>query len=248
MVRARVPRVTVPPIAVLRVVRSSAHALLLAIGSVPVLAAARAPDPGARYVQTVDAALGFARERATAALSWNHLYAPWPRRLALGLGARFTSFAGRDRLTFRTGDPDLIRDDMVNALVIEEPFVNSLNLQLLAVARLAGPMEVGFDVDLVGFSFGARRTGDYGSADPALASRQRARVSSFDLLLIDIRDRGQLNSELFVGWRLDDAWTVRAGLSHVATEYRTIDPLDHGNRRFRRFTTQLFAGVSRRLR
>lgn len=228
--------------------RFPSRALLVAIGLVPMLAAARAPDPGARHFQTVDGSLGFARERVTAALSWNHLYAPWPRRLAFGLGARFTSFAGFGRLTFRTGDPDLIRAGEVNRLVIEDALVGSVNLQLLAIGRVVGPIEVGFDIDLVGFSFGPGRSGDYESADAALAGPRRARVSSFDLLLVDIRDRGQLNSEFFVGWRLADAWTVRAGLSHVATEYRTVDPLDHGNRRFRRFTSQLLVGVSRRLR
>ena len=70
------------------------------------------------------------------------------------------------------------------------------------------------------------------------------------LMVADARwlDRGQLNSEYFLGLRLSPRWTVRAGVGHVATEYRTVEALDGGNRRFRRYTTQGFVGVSRRFR
>lgn len=217
--------------------------LAAALLAAPALAAAGTD----RHSATLDASLGAAPDRATAAVSWNHPLAVFPGRLEAGLGARLTSFRARGPLVFRTGDPDLVRAGLVNRLVLSDPWVTSLNVQLLVVLRIAGPLEAGFDIDLAGFSFGPARTGDYEATDPAFAGPRRARVSSFDLLLGDIRDRGQLNSEFFLGWRLDERWTVRAGLSHVATEYRTVEPLDGGNRRFRRFTNQLFAGVSRRL-
>jgi len=202
---------------------------------------------GLTSTQAVDLSGGLAPGRATGAVSWSQRYAVWPGRLELGWGARFTSFAGFGRLTFRTGDPALIRERRLTALAIGDPLVQSLNLQVLAIARVAGPLEVGFNIDVAGLSFGPRRTGDHQSASLAFSGRQRARVSALDLLLVGDRDRGQLNSEFFLGWHLDEWWTVRAGLSHVATEYMTVEALDDGNRRFRRFTNQLFAGISRRL-
>lgn len=219
--------------------------VLLALVAAPAVAAA---DDRARGAQTLDASIGYAQDRGTAAVSWNWLFDVLPGRLEVGFGARLTTFRASGSLVFRTGDPDLIRDDRVRRLVVQDPWVTSLNGQLLAVVRIVGPLEAGADIDLVGFSFGPSRIGDYEAADPIFAGPQKARVSSFDLLLIDIRDRGQLNSEYFLGLRLGAAWTLRAGLSHVATEYRTVEPLDDGNRRFRRFTTQVFVGVSRRLR
>jgi len=215
-----------------------------------VLLAAPAPARSAAprgLARTLDASIGLARDRGTVAVSWNHLLAVLPGRLEVGLGARLTTFRATGPLVFRTGDPGLIRDDRVNRLIISDPWVTSLNAQLLAVVRIAGGLEAGFDIDLVGYSFGPGRTGDYEATDPTFAGPRKARVSAFDLLLFDIRDRGQLNSEFFLGYRLDPVWTVRGGLSHVATEYRTVEPLDGGNRRFRRFTNQWFVGVSRRL-
>jgi hypothetical protein len=209
--------------------------------------AAAAAEGAPRWTRTLDASVAVARERGALAVSWNHLYAAWPGRLALGVGARATTFRARGPLVFRTGDPALARPEQVNRLVLEDPWVTSVNLQLLAVVRVAGPIEAGIDLDVVGFSFGPRRSGRYEATDPRFAGTQAARVAALDLFLGETRDRGQLNSEFFVGVRLDPTWTVRAGLSHVVTGYRSVAPLDHGNRDFERFTTQVFAGVSARL-
>jgi hypothetical protein len=225
---------------------------LAIVGTVLALAVwpsrARADERGSRWAQTLDASIGVARDRGTAAISWNHLYAVLPDRLALGVGARATTFRANGSLAFRTGDASLDRAGQVNRLVLEDPWVTSLNLQFLAIARVFGPVEAGFDLDLVGVSFGPRRSGRYEATDPRFAGVQAARVSNLDLFRSGIRDRGQLNSEFFIGIRLDRTWTVRAGLSHVVTGYRSVDPLDHGNRDFKRFTTQGFAGISARLR
>jgi hypothetical protein len=216
------------------------------LGSWPTVT--RAGDAGGRWVSTVDASLALASERGSAALSWNHLYSVWPGRLEVGLGARATTLRVDGPFAFRTGDASLRGDGIVNQLVIEDPWVTSLNLQVLAIARIAGPVEVGFDIDLVGVSFGPRRTGSYAATDPRFSGAQGARVATPDLLLGGVRDRGQLNSELFAGVRLGPTWTVRGGLSHAVTSYRTVAELDHGNRDFQRFTTQAFVGVSARLR
>lgn len=209
---------------------------------------APASDRGSRWARTLDASIAVARDRGTAAVSWNQLHAVWPARLELGLGARATTFHARGPLVFRTGDPSLERAGRVNGLGLADPWVTSVNLQLLAIARVAGPVEAGFDLDLAGVSFGPRRSGRYEASDPGLAGAQAARVAAFNLLRGGVRDSGQLNSEFFVGVRLGPTWTVRAGLSHVVTGYRSLAPLDHGNRDFERFTTQPFAGVSARLR
>ena len=90
--------------------------------------------------------------------------------------------------------------------------------------------------------------GQYEARDPRFSGVQSAKVSNLDLFLAGIRDRGQLFSEFFVGVRLGPAWTIRAGLSHVVTGYRSVAPLDEGNRQFKRFTTQAFIGISARAR
>lgn len=226
--------------------RRALLAVALTLSTFP--SSGHAGEGSPRRWQTVDFSVGIAPDRGTAAISWNQLYAVWPGRLVVGVGPRFTTLFASGSLTFRTGDPRLIGDGDVNRLVVPDARVSSLNLQILVVGRLVGPLEAGADIDVVGVSFGPGRTGGYQATDPSLAGARRARVSSFDLLLGAISDRGQLNSEFFLGLRLGPRWTVRAGVGHVATEYRTVEALDGGNRRFRRYTTQGFVGVSRRFR
>jgi hypothetical protein len=221
---------------------------LLALSLASFAPAAGALDLGARFGQEASASVAAASGRGTAAASWLLVLEPLPDRLRLGAGARLMGFGGFELIAFSTGDPDLIARGQTTSLAVPDARVFSLNLEVQAVLRLVGPLEAGANIDLAGLSFGPGRTGDHRSGDPAFAGPRRARVSSPNLLLIGNRDRGQLDSEFFLGWRVGEALTLRAGLSHVATEYRTLDPVDSGNRRFRRFTTQPFLGVAWRLR
>jgi hypothetical protein len=222
----------------------AAAASLLAAWPAPAAAAGGV----SRWGQSLDASIALASGRGTAAISWNHLYAAWPDRLSLGIGARVTTLVVDGPLAFRTGDAALDDAGAVNRLVLDDARVTSLNLQVLAIVRVAGPLEAGFDLDLAGFSFGPRRRGRYEATDPRFAGVQEAKVARLDLFRAGIRDRGQLNSEFFVGARLGPTWTVRAGIGHAVTGYRSAVPLDHGNRDFKRFTTQGFVGVSARVR
>jgi len=218
-------------------------ALWLALFASP----AGALDLGARLGQEASASVAVAAGRGTAAASWLLVLEPLSDRLRLGAGARLMGFAGFEPISFSTAAPDQVGRGRTTTLVVPDARVFSLNLEVQAVLRLIGPLEAGANIDLAGWSFGPGRTGDHRSADPALAGPRRAAVSGPGLLLGGNRDRGQLDSEFFLGWRFTQALTLRAGLSHVATEYRTLDPVDQGNRRFRRFTTQPFAGVAWRM-
>jgi hypothetical protein len=221
---------------------------LLALLLASLAPAARGLDLGPRLGQEVSASVAVAPGRATAAASWLLVLDALPGRLHLGAGARVMGFGSFEPLEFSTGDPDLIASGQTTSLVVPDARVLSLNLVVQAVVRLVGPLEVGANIDLAGFSLGPERTGDHRTSDPAFAGPQPARVSSPNLLLIGNRDRGQLDSEFFLGWRVTEALTLRAGLSHVATEYLTLDPVDSGNRRFRRFTSQPFLAMAWRLR
>ncbi|MBK9518329.1 MAG: hypothetical protein IPO09_13475 [Anaeromyxobacter sp.] len=221
---------------------------LLALLLASLAPAARALDLGARLGQEASASVAVASGRATAAASWLLVLEPLPGRLQLGAGARLMGFGGFEPIDFSTGDPELIASGQTTSLAVSDARVLSLNLVVQAVVRLVGPLEAGANIDLAGFSLGPERTGDHRTSDPAFAGPRPARVSSPNLLLIGDRDRGQLDSEFFLGWRVTEALTVRAGLGHVATEYLTLDPVDSGNRRFRRFTNQPFLGLAWRLR
>jgi hypothetical protein len=203
---------------------------------------------GSPWSQTVDVAGGLGSSRFTVALSWNHLYGFFDQRLRVGLGARFASFFGSGAIPYTTADASLIRANKVNTLTVTDPQAYSLNAQFLISVRPVAGLELGFDIDLIGFAFGPARTGVYAATDPQFAGAQRASVSGFDLLLGGKADRGQLDSEFYLAYWFTESWAVRAGLSHFATGYTTDNTLDNGADRYRASQNLGFLALNWRLR
>ena len=204
---------------------------VFAAGALATAAGARAESA---HTQTVDLALGGGSSVVTGALSWNHFYGfGESRRLKVGLGARFASFFGGSDREYKTADGTLIGQNQINTLTLSDARSSSLNLAFLIKYRPLKRLEAGFDIDLVGVGFGKSRTGNYRSDDPALAGPQPAEVSSFNLFRAGRFDRGQLDSEFFLAYWWSDKWGIRAGFSHVISEYTTVRPLDFGNDRYR---------------
>lgn len=205
----------------------------------------RAQPTSERFTKTLDAALGFGSTARTGALSWNLLYGIGSsRRAKLGLGVRFASFAGKDAVAYTTADAALIRDGRINTLRVSDARTNSLNVAFQVKYQLTDRLEAGFDIDLIGAGFGSARTGSYASTRAALAGPQPADASSFNNLRGGKPDRGQLDSEFFLGYWLSERWGVRVGFSHFLSEYTTVAALDFGNRRYRHSANLGFVALS----
>jgi hypothetical protein len=223
--------------------RTLALALAIALPS----AAGAGVEPPPRYRQTLDLAAGFGDSRYSGAISWNHLY-EWVPRVSAGLGARFATFRGAGSNRYTTAPKELIDAGRVHDLDVDGPLTYSLNLQIIGTLRLVGGLELGADIDLVGFAFGPDRDAISRSPTPAFAGPLRAHVATFDAFLFGARDRGQLDSELFLAWWASDRIALRLGVSHFVTEYRTERSLDDGNDRFRQSRTLPFVAFAWRLR
>jgi len=197
---------------------------------------------------TVDAALGVG-DGVTTAVSLNNFYGfkLLSRTLSPGLGIRVASYFGGDNVSFSTADADLIRANKTNVLSISGAQTNSVNLSFHLKGEIFPGFELGFDIDLIGFGFGNSRTGTYSSTDPSLAGPQAAHASSFNIFLFGKSDRGQLDSEFYAAYWLNNHWALRAGFSHFISEYTTDNALDFGNNRFRHSANLGFVGVSYRL-
>lgn len=208
---------------------SAALATLLA-------APAAAWDDGLRH----ELGLGLAAsDGATLSASWLPTLPLLGGRLRLGVGARLSSFLGGSSVRFTDIDLPGARE----TLTVDRPRLFALNAMLGASVRLAGDLEAGFDIDLVGVGFGASVEGDY--RGQASAGRERARPARLDLLLLGARDKGQLDSTFFLAWwpgRLG----LRAGVSHEITEYVAQRALGGSNDRFRLTATRVFVAVGYR--
>jgi len=174
-----------------------------------------------------------------AAASYTPTLSLFDGRFNVGLGARFSAYSDSGGVPYPNGDADLLAAGANNTLTVGEPRNYAANLMFAISARIYRGLEAGLNIDLLGVGFGPEVTGTYAGTDPSFAGPQRASPTRFNLLLFGRNDRGQLDSEFFLAYWFG-SWGVRAGVSHMSTEYTTTQELDAGNDRFRASATRFF--------
>lgn len=199
-----------------------------------------------RRLTRFDAGAGFGSSAYVAALAVSRQYglAATNNRLRLGYGLRYSGFGGRGSdLAFSTADPDVLDQGQRETLYIGSPFVSALNLAFFSSLRVVGPLEVGFNIDVLGFAFGPSRTAASQPTGPVPGDSPAA-PTHFGLLRGGRSDHGTLNSEFYVGFWIAPRFAVRAGASHFVAEYTTESAQAFGNDRFRYTSTLAFAALS----
>jgi hypothetical protein len=205
----------------------------------------RADDrPASRLFHEVGVALNFPTG-VVAAVSYAPSLSLFDRRLNVGLGGRFSSYFDGGGVAYPNGDADLLAAGANNTLTVTRPRNYAINVMFAASVRLHRGFEAGLNIDLLGVGFGPEVTGTYAGTDPGFAGPQRASPTRFNLLLFGRHDRGQLDSEFFLAYWFG-SWGVRAGVSHMSTEYTTSRRLDSGNDRFRASATRFFVAGGHR--
>lgn len=203
-----------------------------------------------KITEVLDLSLASKGDFTTAALSFNRLHGLGKsHRFRIGYGLRFTSAFGSNT-NYRTAPAQLTsgnqsivalfsEDIIANIDTIRFPKtqINSLNISINLEYALSRKLEVGFNIDAIGVSFGGKQTGTFMANSPYRSSlsgtAQEATPTAFNLLLISDSDRGSLNSEGYVRYRFSPQFSVRGGLSFQFNEYTTSRKLTFDNDRFR---------------
>jgi hypothetical protein len=190
------------------------------------------------WTHDLDLATGFSTGTVTAALSEVSAFGLFEGRLRLGAGPRLLGAFGGDGLSFSTADADLIAAGRIETLAVSGVRTGALNLALSARVRVWAGLELGANIDVVGVGFGRTRPVSSGGV------QTDASPPTLNLLALGRKDRGTLDSEFFVAWWFGERVAVRVGASHLVTELVTRTPLQDGNDRFRRSSTQVFIAVT----
>ena len=162
--------------------------------------------------------------RAAVSASWSVQLGP----LSLGAGPRLTTYQGRPQLLRRragttVGLPDSVRLD---------PSLAGLNLMVAGELTVVGPVTLGANLDLLGVALGPTRSVAGNDFQPGRGS----------LFLYGHRDRGSLNSELYLRLRGSGPWAVRGGVSHYVIGYTAS--LAGRQDRYNRFHTVPFVAIT----
>lgn len=96
---------------------------------------------------------------------------------------------------------------------------------------LTSKVEVGFNIDAIGFSFGPRKQFDIisSSYDTNQSPVQSGSPTRFNLLLTSDNDIGSLNSEFYVRYWFTERIGFRAGYTFLFSEYQTDRNLSFNN-------------------
>ena len=205
-----------------------------------------------RITQGVDLGVATNGKFATLALSINRLHGIGrSHRFRVGYGLRFTAAFGRDT-DYKTAPSDLVKGpghgsalglfsknliDNLDTLDVPRTRANAVNISLNLEYALSRLVDVGFNIDLIGFTVGPNQSGTFRAnslaKSPLSGTRQDAKLTSFNILLGDQSDRGSLNSQGYLRYRFNGRISLRGGLSYTVNEFMTLRKLTFDNDRFR---------------
>ena len=196
------------------------------------------------------------------ALAWNHQHGVGKsKKLSIGYGIRLTSQLGK-HANFITAPSSLTTVGGSGPLVIFNENipgnfdtihlasynVNSLNLSIHLNYAFNVKWEAEFNIDALGFSFGAAQNADYNSTkrlqSPNQNTVQPASPTTLNALLISDNDIGSLNSEILLKYWFKPQWAIKVGGTFIFAEYTTDNQLFLNNDRFRNKAFMGMIGIS----
>ncbi|MBC7887452.1 MAG: hypothetical protein H7Z13_06145, partial [Ferruginibacter sp.] len=133
------------------------------------------------------------------------------------------STAGPAKFTRTSTTPFLIvfagqRPENWDTLTVQRPFVNALNITANFGYNFTPKWSGGFNIDLVGASFGRKSPAVFLS-NGITTTEPSAKPTAFNVLLTGDHDRGSLNSEFFVKYKFNNGWALRGVYQFLFTEY-----------------------------
>jgi hypothetical protein len=204
---------------------------------------------------------GFEQKQITTTLAYQHIWRVGKqKKWGIGAGIRLSNNFGylnyyrtapAKLTTGKTGPSVFFGEDIVenlDSVYFRKTQVNALNATVNFTYNFSSKIVVGFNIDVIGFSFGKSQSGVY-IPTTGVGLDTKAKPTSFNLLLISDNDLGTLNSEFFAQYNITKKWSTRLGFQFVFTEYTTntkIQTTHDGqkNDRFRNKSGQFAIGGS----
>jgi hypothetical protein len=155
-------------------------------------------------------------------------------RLIIGTGLRFNTFYGTN-VNYTSAPASLAGDKLKeDTLLASKPGVYSLNLLINLGYNITPKLQAGFNIDLLGFSFGPEGSPIFKSN--GASTLVKAKPTSFNSLLVGNNDRGTVNSEFYARYRFSDKFGAKLAYQYFFTELKTttkVQTLPEQNDRFR---------------
>lgn len=213
---------------------------------------------GFKFNNSIDLSLFSGPKQYGAALSGVHfINIKAINNFKIGYGLRLTSQFGNKSnyytapaiLTSKQRGPQVffskVYPENIDTLYATSTQVNAINLSINLQYTIKKKLDIGFNIDAIGFSFGKGITGNYKSyQDKINTAQQKAKPTAFNLLLVSDNDLGSLNSELYFRYWFSQKLGVKIGATFLFTEYTTASKLRLDNDRWRNKSLMGLLGIT----
>ncbi|MFY8025896.1 MAG: hypothetical protein ACOVNO_11125 [Sediminibacterium sp.] len=196
--------------------------------------------------QIVDFTFGFGSSQTTLATGYsNNWNLGKKQRFFIGAGIRLSGAFSEGKI-FTSAPASLAKDKAnVDSLYGGKSSIYALNAMINLGYHITPKLDLGFNIDVFGFSFGPSRiklfsgngTLDVTTAEP----------TSMNVLLVGNNDRGTLNSEFYLRYKINHKVGIKVAMQHFFTELTTINKVQTvpiQNDRFRNITDLFSVGVA----
>lgn len=213
---------------------------------------------GYKFDNNFDLSLATNGNQSAIALSWVKFHAPFKKhRFKIGYGIRYTAQFGKNleyytapaKITSGQTGPQVLFSEVlynnIDTFKVSSTQHNSINVSINLQYTIKQKIDIGFNIDAIGFAFGNAVSGTYISTQSSLNNtNQTAKPTGFNTLLVSDNDKGMLNSELYARYWLNQKWAIKIGASFLFTEYTTNNKLRLDNNRWRNKSLMGLVGIT----
>lgn len=197
----------------------------------------------------VDIGIGFAKKQQIFTTGYYHNWSlskskKIVKNIFVGTGIRFLGYSAKD-VYFTSAPPSLYGTSNEDSLFAPKSAMYSINTFVNFGYNISRKFQVGFNLDVIGFSFGS--TSSLNFISNGVTSNASASPTKLNALLVGANDLGTLNGGLFIRYKYNDKLGVRLSYHTLFTELTTSQKLQtkpEQNDRFRHGANPIGIGIS----
>jgi long-subunit fatty acid transport protein len=196
--------------------------------------------------QLIDFTLGLGSSQTTFAAgyvkNWN---LGKKQRFYIGAGARLSGAFGKGK-TFTSAPANLASDKTkVDSVYGGNTRIYAMNAMINLGYHISPKLDLGFNIDVIGFSFGPNASRLFRTN--GVETLTNTKPTGMNVLLVGNNDRGTLNSEFYLRYKVNNKVGIKLAYQHFFTELTTaskVQTIPVQNDRFRNITDLFSFGVA----
>lgn len=167
------------------------------------------------------------------------------KRFYIGTGLRLNAVYSKNQLL--TSAPPKLASDLAktDTLIGSNNQFYAFNAIINVGYHISPKLDAGFNIDLIGFSFGSNKTAQF--INNGNSVNTSAKPTGLNILLIGNNDRGTLNSEFYLRYKVNQKLGLKLAVQHFFTELTTatnVQSTPIQNDRFRNISNLVAVGVA----